>query len=180
MGLGILISSSATGAFRNRVVTFSNIPTFVELTGEDIHERYLTLRNSSWAGRMDFEATFELILARAKEKNVDQNNFPMKLLVISDMDFKEAGGTATNFSAIDARYKAAGYTRPLIVFWNICVDNGGFSVSSHSNGTTLISGFYRCIVHAMLAGSSPDPWSIARSALDDSRYAAIRSEIAVL
>ena len=178
MGLGILISSGIeSSAFHNRVITFSNIPVFVEFKNEDIHERYLALRNSNWAGRMNFEATLELILERAKEENVVPKDFPRKLLVISDMSFKEAGGTTTNFDAIDAQYKAAGYRRPLVVFWNICVDNEDFFVSSCSNDVMLISGFYRCIVQAILAGNSPDPWGIARSTLDGDRYAAIRSEI---
>lgn len=178
IGMGILISSGVeSSVFRNRVISFSNLPMFVEFKSDDIHDRYLALRNSNWAGKMDLEATLDLILERAKGESVDPNDLPQKLLIISDMDFNKAGGSATNFRAVDARYKAAGYKRPIIVFWNICVDDGDFSVSSRSDGAMLISGFYPCIVQAMLAGDSPDPWSIARGTLDSDRYVEIRSEI---
>ena len=178
IGLGILISRCIENSvFHNSVITFSNVPMFVEFKTNDIHTRYITLLNSNWAGRMDFEATLELILTRAKEENVSPADLPRKLLIISDMNFKEAGGNLANFNTIDSQYKACGYKRPLIVFWNICVDNGDISFSSLSNGVTLISGFYLSIVQAILAGNSPNPWSIARSTLDGNRYVSIVSAL---
>ena len=178
MGLGILISSCIkSSAYQNRVITFSNIPEFVEFKSDDIHTRYLELSNSNWAGRMDFEATFKLILAQAKEKNVEPNDMPRKLLIISDMNFKDAGGALTNFKAIDRQYEAAGYKRPLICFWNICTGNKDFSFSSLPNGVTLISGFYRRIVQEILKGNNLDPWKIARSTLDSDRYSLIRQGV---
>ena len=180
MGLGILISSCIkSSAYHNRVITFSNKPEFVEFKSDDIHTRYLELSNSNWAGSMDFEATFKLILAQAKEKNVKPNDMPRKLLIISDMNFKDAGGALTNFKAIDRQYEAAGYKRPLICFWNICTDNKDFSFSSLPNGVTLISGFYRRIVQEILKGNNLDPWKIAKSTLDSDRYSLIRQGVSI-
>ncbi len=178
IGFGILAaaSNSMRGDFSNSIVTFSNRPSFVKLSSKDLYERYLTLKNSNWAGKIDLTVIFSLILEKSQNKLLVAKDIPKRLLIISDMDFKKAGCTNVDFCSIDLQYKNAGYSRPTIVFWNICSDV--FSISLHSSGTIIISGFYPCVVESILAGEDNLNYgSIIRKILDDNKYRIIRSTL---
>jgi len=171
IGLGILISSSAKGAFHNMVLTFSNIPKFVKLNSVDAYERYHILKESPWAGRIDLHATFSLVLKMAQTKSIKPENFPKKLFIFSDMKREKAG--ELDLRDVDAQYKAAGYKRPQIVFWNIS-GTGEMFVDS---GSVSISGFSPCVISAIIQGNSADPWEITQMVIGNTRYNPIREAL---
>jgi len=178
MGLGILISGVTQGVFHNKVITFSTKPSFVDLDGDGIFEKYNKLRNAEWAGHTNLQATFDLILNLAQENRLENKELPKRVFIISDMQFDRVEGEnndeRTNFQAINAKYKAVGYERPQIIFWNVGNESNDFPVSSGVGGTALISGFSPSIMKAVLQGEEISPWSITKKVLTDVRYEAIR------
>jgi hypothetical protein len=178
MGLGILISSVTKGVFHNKVITFSAKPSFVELEGKDIFERYNKLRNAGWAGHTNLQATFDLILDLALKSKLESKELPKRIFIISDMQFDRVEGEndneRVNFQVINAKYKAVGYERPQLVFWNVGNESDDFPVSSGVGGTALVSGFSPSIMKSILQGGEISPWSITKKVLTDDRYGVIR------
>ena len=167
LGMGILISNCST--MKNHVINFSNNPVLMKLISNDIYTRCQELRNSEWAGTLNFNDVFDLILKYNKKYNF----IPKKLLVLTDMSFTSAGGSSTDFEAIDIKFDRLGIKKPLIIFWNLTTDNEDLIVKTHKSGVILISGFYPSMVSAILKGESPDPVSIMKRTLGQNRYSAI-------
>ena len=153
---------------------FSNNPKLNKLKGRDIYTRYQELRNSEWSRTLDFNSVFNLLYEHAKKYSCA---IPDKIIVITDMSFEEAGGECTDFTDIDNKFKSIGYNRPMIVFWNLCTSNGSFDVKFNTNGSILISGFYPSIISAILRGDSPDPVSIMKRTLEQTRYNIVRTSL---
>lgn len=181
IGIGILIASSVKGPFHNNIITFSQSPTFVKLKRNTLYQRYVQICNASWAGNTNLQATFDLILECAQESKLTDDDMPKRIFILSDMQFDSADVITknddfdlthhrTNFHAIDAKYKAAGYIRPQIIFWDVCGEGEDFAVSVNEQGTALVSGFSPSIIKAILHGDKLDPWSMVLKTLGDERY----------
>ena len=77
----------------------------------------------------------------------------------------------TNFEVINSKYKEAGYTRPQLIFWDVCGAGKDFSVSVGVEGTALVSGFSPSIIKAVINGKKLDCWGIVKNVLRSERYA---------
>ena len=99
------------------------------------------------------------MLQRAIDNNVPVELMPTKLLIISDMEFDQAGGM-TNYDAISKQYADAGYPMPGIIFWNVNGRQGNVPVKCNTPNTGLVSGFSPSILTSILQGSVLTPEEI--------------------
>lgn len=178
--MGLLIENCSVGKFKHSVLTFNTTPEFVTINEGTIYSRWSQLSNISWGGSTNLQATFELILSRAKEYNLTQEDMPKRLWIISDMQFDSINGQSnvTNFQAIDKMYTNAGFIRPKIIFWNVNGSSNDFPVSVADNGTALISGFSPSIMKSILNGDdSFSPYLVMRQTLDDERLLLVRNAL---
>ena len=181
IGLGILMASCTEGVYNKSPITFSQNPTFMTLKGS-VEDQYMLVRSSNWAGSTNLQATFELVLGRAKKSKVPPNLLPKKIFILTDMQFGTADIVVeqgikrekTDFESIEDQYRASGYTRPQIIFWDICGQGTDFAVSSDTHDTVAISGFSLDILKAVTDGGSLNPWEIVQKTIKDQRYDRIR------
>lgn len=179
IGLGLIISEVVNGPFHGQVITFHETPSFCVLPKADLATRCRTIQQMPWGGCTNLEGTFRLILNRAKECNLRQEDMPKKLFIISDMQFNSATNRSqTNMERINEMYKQSGYTRPQIIFWNVNGMSTDFPVTKDENNTAMISGFSPAILKAILKGEEYSPEVVMRNALDDERYVPVRKSLA--
>ena len=95
---------------------------------------------------------------------------PTKILIISDMEFDEACQQKTNLEVINDKYKASGYSRPEIIFWNVNGRMGNVPAKSQDKGIGLVSGFSPAILKAILLGEVETPEQLMLRALFTERY----------
>ena len=174
ISLGLYISERNEGPFKDAFITFSSRPQLQYLTG-DLKSRYRQLENAEWGMSTDLEATFDLVLNQAKKHNIDAEEMPTCILIMSDMEFNQA--TRTSDTAIDMirrKYEDSGYEMPKVVFWNIASRQDNFPVKSDENGTALVSGFSPSILKTVLAGNAMNPVQIMLDTLNTPRYEAIK------
>ena len=174
--LGLLISSVCKGEFHNKTITFSDTPQFFDINDGDILQKYTQLKTASWSMSTDIQKVFDIILTRCEKANVPPESMPEKIIIISDMQFNECGGTnsLTNFEEIDLKYTASKYKRPNIVFWNVNGSSTDFPVTVDDNGTCLISGFSPSIMKSVLETKEFSSYEILRTAIDSERYKKIK------
>jgi len=176
--MGLLISKCSVGQFKHYVFTFNTTPNFAYIPDAPLYQRWNNLSNIDWGGSTNIQATFRLILNRAQEHKLSQDDMPKRLWIVSDMQFNQVEGWnsgTTNFEAIEKMYAQSGYTRPQIVFWNVNGSSSDFPVSVGDHGTALISGFSPSIMKAVLSGDDTfSPYGIMRKSLDDKRYDPVR------
>jgi hypothetical protein len=173
--------------WRNRFLTFSDTPELIEMRGSTISEKLHNISRANWGGTTNFQATFDLILGHALRENVPPSDMPEILICVSDMQFDHAdragyfnrGGMfgdipvgPTNFEAIDAKYRAAGYKRPDLVFWNVNARSDQ-PISMNDKGVCLVSGASPSILKSVLSGRVISPLDIMLETLESERYAVI-------
>ena len=177
IALGIIISKSIQGIFNNHVITFSDEPLFRVIPEEyDLYGKLWFLKNMEWAGSTDLVKTFDMILSKAKKANLAQEDMPEKIFIISDMQFNNCGNK-TNFEYIDEQYKASGYTRPQIVFWNVNGSSNDFPVSVDDNNTALVSGFTTSVIKSIFTTADFCPYNVMKETINDPRYESIREAL---
>jgi len=116
IALGILASNSVSGVFHNHIITFHEKPKFFVLPNGSAWERYSALTTAPWGGSTNLQATFDLILEKAKMSKLLPEDMPKRVFIISDMQFDKASylyteNMLTNFKTIEQKYIDSGYTR---------------------------------------------------------------------
>ncbi len=86
------------------------------------------------------------------------------------------GRGTTSFDAIVAKYTAAGYTMPGVVFWNLRAPKVVFKypVLHTAIDCALISGFNVGVVNDLLSGKEMSPMALVQRLVNNPRYDAIR------
>ena len=178
IALGILGSGTITGPFHNHIITFHTKPTFHVLNSlHNLWEKYNEISRLPWAGSTNIQKVFDLILEKAKTVNLKKKDMPTKIIIVSDMQFNYATQGQTNFETIDKKYKASGYKRPNIIFWNVNGGSTDFPVDVSNNGTAMISGFSTSILKSIMNNNEFSPYTIMRETIDDSRYSIIKEAL---
>ncbi|RHY51781.1 hypothetical protein DYB30_006519 [Aphanomyces astaci] len=171
IALGLLVSEVVEGEFHGLVMTFEEKPRFHEVVGTSLLEKVHCLAQAPWGGNTDFMAALRLILTTATNNNVAQNSMPEKLIVVSDMQFDEAGGAETNFQAVAHEFAAAGYTLPHMVFWNVNGDTTDAPTLANEANVSLLSGFSPAVLKAALTGQDQlTPLQTMINTVLDARY----------
>ena len=183
--LAIYTSEQNTGAYRNKYITFSHTPQFVDLPD------YITLNDKlrvcvkhNECSNTNIEAVFDLILHLAVEHDIPQRRMIKNILIISDMEFDAAqthfsGRYGSNpltprlFDEIQARYAANGYKLPRLIFWNVNSRTKTIPVIENELGVTLVSGFSQNVLK-MVCSNKYDPWEVLKEQLDSKRYNMVR------
>ena len=161
LSLGIYFAEHNTGAFKNHFIEFSREPELIEIKGETFADKLQYICSFNKVADTNIEAVFDLVLSAAVNNSVPQSELPEKLIIISDMEFnacvKNAG--ATNFNNAKAKFEAAGYKLPEVVFWNVASRNRQQPVTKNEQGVALVSGctprLFSQVVDGSLAAMTP-------------------------
>lgn len=97
VALGILGSQVAGGAFRGRLLTFDNTPTWHKFpvpedgSPADLFDCLATLHGSIGQGlSTDFQAAIDMVLATLKRERVPPGQEPENIIVLTDMNWDKA------------------------------------------------------------------------------------------
>jgi len=182
ISLGLYISERNEGPFKDAFFTFSSRPTLEYLKG-DLRDRYNQLARADWGGSTDLEATFRVLLEKAKTGNVSEVDMPTMIIILSDMEFNQATGNGwgrstsdwnpTSQKMIEKMYEDAGYKMPKVAYWNIHSRNDNNPVQFNNTGTALVSGFSPALLTSLLAGKDLTPYSMMMDIVGNERYADI-------
>ena len=183
--LAIYFSERLTGQFKNKYITFSERPQFVDFYDcislfSKINE---ALRHNE-CSNTNIEAVFDLILKTAIRYNIRQDDLPKNILIISDMEFDacardDNGRRFENkklFKVISQKYEKAGYKLPRLVFWNVNSRTKTIPLTENDCGVALVSGFSANIAKLVMS-SELDPFKCLLEVLNSSRYAPVREAL---
>lgn len=170
--LGIYFAERMGGEYRNRFITFSNRPRYVDLSAcRTLKEKLELAFSHNDCTNTNLEATFELVLQTALENHLTQEELPQTILVISDMEFDRAvcSDTDTLFDSIKKRFAWYGYQMPKLVFWNVNSRTNVIPVRENELGISLVSGFSVNVCRMVLSGEL-NPFDCLKKILEDERY----------
>ena len=149
-------------------------PQLVEIRGRDLAEKVRYCMTFNECANTNLEAVFDLILRAAVRNRVPQADMPSKLYIVSDMEFDSCvmNSSMTNFESAKARFAAAGYRLPDLVFWNVDSRNGQQPVRENDRGVALVSGCSPRIFSMVMEGQL-NPYEFMLRVIDTERYAPI-------
>jgi hypothetical protein len=196
IGLSIRCSEMAAGEFKDKVLTFSSNPTWVDLTecGDNFVEKVEKLRNAEWGMSTNFYKAMEKILDAAVKSNMSPEQVSkLNLCVFSDMQMDSSLEYKQDKEVLFGNIKGmckrigqecgytSGFSVPHVVFWNLRQTNG-FPVQTRDKNTTMVSGYSATLLnHFMEKGLDEmelyTPESMLMKILDDSRYDILRADV---
>jgi hypothetical protein len=171
--LAIYFSERASGDFKNKFITFSSRPKFIDLsTRETLKDKLEKCYAEDDCSNTNIEKTFDLVLSVAIKNNLKQEEIP-NLLIISDMEFDSCVYCNSNlFETIRSKFRKAGYELPKLAFWNVNSRTGTIPVIKNQLGVALVSGFSPAITKMVLNGET-DPYKALVKEITNERYSQI-------
>lgn len=163
LGLGLRASEKTHPAFRNRILTFSESPSWIRLEeppakSDPMHpgsfvNRIDTLKRTDWGMNTNFFKALQLILDVLVENSVPPDQASsLVLAVFSDMQIDAAANKAGVPQAMHDRirdmYAAKGYSPPHVLYWNLRTTDGFPSVTTAKN-VTMLSGFSPVLLNVL-------------------------------
>jgi len=170
IALGFLLSQ-LPGPFHDKVMTFSQNPTIVDLSStESLYGKIERIKKMNWGMNTDFGKAMDLILRSLQDNKADPASVAdLTLIVFSDMQFDAAqyqpaqsryGRSADSdpwdvaHENIEKMYAATGFPTPKIVYWNLNArDSAGHPAHAETKGVTMLSGFSQAALKSFLAGN---------------------------
>lgn len=188
--LAIYFAEKLTGPFKDKTITFSHMPKYLDMSNaSELYEKLNIMYSHSEVADTNIEGVFDLLLKTAVQNKLEQKDIPSNVLVISDMEFNEAQGgnylvrnydakQSALFTRIAQKWEAAGYVMPRLVFWNVNSRTGTVPVQQNKNGVALVSGYSPAIAK-MVFSAKLDPYEVLLETLDSERYAAVTQVLTV-
>lgn len=174
LSLGIYFAERNTGAFHNHFLTFSNNPQLVEIKGRDIVEKVRYCMQFQECGNTNLQKAFELLLKTAVKRQIPQEEMPLRLYIISDMEFDCCtDADAANFAYAKRLFAEHGYILPQVIFWNVQSRSRQQPVTKNEQGAALVSGCSPQIF-SMLKQGELEPYQFMMSVLGAKRYERIQ------
>lgn len=173
--LAIYTSEHNSGVYKNKYITFSRTPKFVDFSDKvSLFDKINLAFKHNEVANTNIKAVFDLILNIAIENKIPQDEMIKNILIISDMEFDRAQGSRgplqkTLFYNIERKYKEAGYKLPKLAFWNVCSRTETIPVKENDLGVCLISGYSQNVLQ-MVMSEKYDPYEVLIEMLDKERY----------
>ena len=189
--LAIYFAERSSGQFKNKYITFSENPQFVDFSKcKTLHDKLQTALAHDEVANTNIEKVFDLILTTAINNHMSQSDLPRNILIISDMEFDgcaTCGDTPSYwgsrskpnqklFEVIAKRYANAGYKMPRLVFWNVNSRTGTIPVKENELGVALVSGFSVNVAKMVMSGKT-DPFECLLETLNSERYAPVEEAL---
>ena len=183
-GLSLYCSGKVpeSNPFYKKFIQFESESKFSDWNGMSFTEalRYKQIFNGA-VGSTRIDKALNLILSTAEMFSVTDENMPKMLLICSDMQFSDGAGfgkggwlnedelshtdTDTEVERSLKLWDSKGYSRPKIVYWNLCpYDGQPDTIKSKNIG--LVSGFSPSILKSVLSCEDFTPKSIMMKTLE--------------
>ena len=180
--LAIYTSEHNSGVYKDKYITFSSKPQFVDLSNANgLYEKIQIAEKHSEVSNTNIEAVFNLILQTAIKNSIPQSEMIKNILIISDMEFVTAQRMWYNsapvltqplFDLIKRRYSDAGYALPKLIFWNVNSRTQTIPLVENELGVALVSGFSQNVLK-MVMTNNLNPYDILIETITSPRYDAI-------
>ena len=179
--LAIYFSEKLTGPFKNKWITFSNRPKYVDMSScKSLADKLNLAYSMAEVANTDLKKTFMLILKTAVDNNLKQEDLPSNVLIVSDMNFDQGTYQYDAYGAskcalmkeIADEFAEHGYKLPRCVYWSVI---GGYGrqaplpVQMNTAGAVLVSGFSPAIAQ-MVFSAKTNPYDVLVEALNNKRY----------
>lgn len=169
IALGLFVSECSN--FSERVITFSENPSWHTIQGSTLRAKVRSLSGMGWGGSTNMLGVFNLILNEAISKNLEKDKMVKKLFIFTDMQFNQTDSRFnTTFEVAKKNFNDAGYELPTIICWNLrSSSTNTLACSKHENNHIMLSGFSQQMLKNFMTNSDLtdiNPYKFMKEVLD--------------
>ena len=179
--LAIYAAEHNKGVWKDKFITFSNRPKFIDLSDcSTLLDKLEKTYREDECSNTDIFATMKLILDVAVKNNLPQRDIP-PILILSDMQFdgRWFNFSDTLFESIGKMYANWGYSLPKIIFWNLSEEyNKTIPLQQNELGLILISGFNTNLFN-MVMSNEINPYKALTKVLNSARYEPVAEALCI-
>lgn len=179
--LALYISERNKGDFKDLFMTFESNPHLIDISHElTLKDKEYTFEHLPWGGSTDLEAAFRLLLDKAMENDIPQDEMPKSIIIVSDMQVNHVRGIevdkenarVTFYDKMKSLYNQNGYELPSVTFWNVNACGSAKYHASHDNkGVALVSGYSTNILKQVFDNLGVTPYELmVKTVLENERY----------
>lgn len=176
ISLGIYCAERMTGPFANHYISFASRPQLIEVKGRDLVDKVRRIYETNLVDDTNLEAVFDLLLTTAKHSKVE--DIPKTVVIISDMEINDATGweikstegVDTLMAGVRAKWAAAGYECPKLVYWNVDARNN--TILDGNENTSFVSGCSPVLFEQIITGVTG--YDLMVQKLMSERYAKVK------
>lgn len=178
ISLGIYTAERMGGAFKDFLITFASRPQFLKVEGVDFVDKVRRIYDTNLVDSTNLTAVFDLLYNLATAKDAVLEDFPTKLVVISDMEIDSGSHWRSDFvrrtemEQMRKKWKAAGLKMPDLIYWNVSARNNVILEDAEEEGVSFVSGYSPSIFETILSGKSG--WDLCYSKLMSERYEPVK------
>lgn len=152
--LAILYSEQLIGDFKDKFITFSNNPRFVDLScAETLREKVAICRKETEIASTNIEAVYNL-LYNASLKIKDEKEYIERVVIISDMQFNCGATNVPTYESMKEKFELAGIPLPEIVYWNVEARTVTFAADASQPNIRFVSGMSNSIISDLIHNKS--------------------------
>lgn len=158
ISLGLYCAERMTGPFRNLYISFSRNPKLIKTEGVDFCDKVRRIYQQNLCENTDLIRVFDLLLDIANSNNVNKEDLPETICVISDMEI-DAGSYQGNedevfveMEKIRRKWRAYGFEMPRLVYWNVNARNN--TILDKGDKVSFVSGCSPVIFKQVLTGKN--------------------------
>ena len=181
--LAIYCAEHNSKEWKNKFITFSSHPEFVDLSNcKTLRDKLVRCYAEDDCSNTNIKATMELILKTAIRNNCTQDEMPKNIIIVSDMQFDNVrynrfNWNKTLFEVISDEYKAHGYLLPKIIFWNVSARSfNTIPMQNNELGLVLCSGFSTTNMKMFMSGEI-NPYKVLLEQINTKRYEPIEESV---
>ena len=186
LGLSIRLSEITHEAFKDRVLTFSSEPEWVDLSEEKtLSEKLLKLKSARWGMNTNLYGAMKMILDALIINDVHPNEVDnLVLAIFSDMQIDQAYTDNRKvlqdklkqmfeLAGLESKYRQP-YPVPHILYWNLR-KTSGFPTKTTEPNVTMFSGYNSSLLNVFHEKGMEElvkitPWDMLKTTLNNSRY----------
>ena len=186
LGLSIRLSEITHPAFKDRILTFSSEPEWVNLSEEKtLSEKLVKLKNARWGMNTNLYGAMKMILDALIINDVHPNEVDnLVLAIFSDMQIDEAYTDNRKvlqdklkqmfeLAGLESKYRLP-YPVPHILYWNLR-KTSGFPAKTTEPNVTMFSGYNSSLLNVFSEKGMEElvkitPWDMLKTTLNNSRY----------
>ena len=170
IGLAMYFAERNSGPYKDLFMTFSTNPEYIRVEGSDLGRKIDNMTNANWDYTTNLLGAFYEVLDTAIEHQVPNNQMPKAIVVISDMEIDASGNRGDFLSQVKGQFAQAGYTMPMLIYWNVNSMKDTVLTSGNQNGVILVSGQSPSVFKGLLAAINTTPYEHMVQILCGERY----------
>jgi len=180
ISLGMYCAERIGGPFKDHYISFASKPKFIKVEGVDFADKVCRIVRTNLCDNTNLEAVFDMLLDVALRSDVNINDLPETLIIISDMEIDEAtysystsqkhgwsiNSAQTEMDKIREKWQEHDLKLPKLVYWN--VDAKQNTILDKGSDVTFVSGLSPILFQSILSGKSG--WDLCLDKLLSERY----------